>query len=105
MPCRVELPHVEELWKKYGDEGLSVVGIQTSHDPERAAAVIKECGMTFTLLENEDDNDVAYGKFGIDGNPTSYVIDREGRIMYYHLGYSKGDEKKMEKEIKELLEI
>jgi peroxiredoxin len=101
----VELPHVEDLWKKYGDRGLSVVGIQTRKDPERAAAVIKECGMTFPLLENEEDNDVVYGKFGVDGVPTSYIIDGEGRIMYYHIGFQKGDEKELEREIRKLLDI
>ena len=99
----MELPRVEELWKKYRDKGFSAVAIETNRDRERAVKFIEEKGLTMHMLENEDENDVANGVFGIRSFPTTYIIDNEGRIVFYHLGFEDGDEKEMEQEILKLL--
>jgi hypothetical protein len=38
------------------------------------------------------------------GFPTSFIVDREGRIMYYHLGFDEGDGTLIEEEVLSLLE-
>ncbi len=35
--------------------------------------------------------------------PTSFLIDRQGRVMYSHLGFEAGDEDNLAKEIESLL--
>ncbi len=99
----MELPRVEELWKKYRDRGFSAVALETFRDHERAVKFIGEKGLTMHMLENGEENDVANGIFGMRSFPTSYIIDGEGRILFYHLGYNEGDEKEMEQEILKLL--
>jgi hypothetical protein len=55
-------------------------------------------------LHNEEGNDVVNGLLRSEGNPSTFIIDREGRVLSYHLGFQDGDEAKLEKEISDLLE-
>ena len=102
----MELPRLEPLWKKYGAQGFAVVAIETLRNREGAVRFIEEKNLTYHLVENgEGDEDVIENIFRVDGYPTSYLIDREGRIIYYHIGFDEGDEVKIEKEIRKLLMI
>jgi peroxiredoxin len=98
----VELPRLETLWQKYGDKGLSVVAVEAARDRDRASNFIRDKQLTFHLLEEDEAKTVVRGTFGVRAFPTSFVIDRDGRIMYCHVGFEKGDEVRLEKEILEL---
>jgi len=41
--------------------------------------------------------------FGVTTFPTSFLIDRDGRVMYVHVGFEAGDEKHLEEQIRGLL--
>jgi peroxiredoxin len=97
------LPRLEEIWQKYKDAGLSIVAIQSSQDHEKGRLLVEEKGLTFHVLQNEEDNDVVWGVYRGEGNPTTFLIDREGRILSYHLGFQEGDEVELEQEIADLL--
>lgn len=99
----MELPRLEELWNTYKDEGLSIVAIQSDQDRERGLRLVEEKGLTFHILHNEVDNDVVNGVLRSEGNPSTFIIDREGRVVSYHLGFQEGDELELEKEIVDLL--
>jgi peroxiredoxin len=94
---------VEELYRKYRDRGFSVVAVEAARDTERALKVIRENELSFALLETEEDNDVVDDIFDVRGFPTVFVIDRDGKIHYCHLGFEKGDEVRLEEEILALL--
>jgi len=99
----VELPRLETLWQKYQDSGLSVVAIQSNQDLDRGRSLVDQKGLTFHVLHTEVDNDVVNDLYLSEGNPTTYLIDRDGRILSYHLGFQDGDEVALEKEITDLL--
>ena len=42
-------------------------------------------------------------KFGVKGMPTSYLIDREGKIVMQHMGFNATDREKLEQKIQNLL--
>lgn len=97
------MPRLEEIWKKYEDEGLSIVAIQSNQNLERGRRLVEAKGLTFPVLHTEEENDVVWGLYQSEGNPSTFVIDREGRILSYHLGFAEGDEVEIEEEIAELL--
>ena len=100
----MELPRLQPLYETYKDQGFEVVAVESRRDTERATQFIGKKGLTYTLLENgEDELEVVDGTFGVRSFPTSFLIDREGRVMYYHLGFELGDEVKMAEEIESLL--
>ena len=98
----MELPRLELLWKKYGEKGFSVVAIEALRDRERALKFVKDRGLTYHLLEEGENDAVVQKTFRVESFPTSFVIDRDGRIMYCHVGFEKGDEVRLEGEILEL---
>ena len=98
----MELPRLEPLWRKYRDKGFSVVAIEATQDRERAVKFVRDNNLTYHLLEADIDKLIVKEKFGVKWFPTSYLIDRDGRIMICHVGFRAGDETKLEKEILEL---
>ena len=99
----MELPRIEELLKKHGNGGLSVVAIQSNQDIDKGRLLVEKKGLTFPVLYTEADNDVVNDLYMSEGNPTTFLIDREGRIVSYHLGFQVGDEVALEAEIVALL--
>ena len=88
-PCKSEIPGYIELQKKYGAEGLVIVGV--SLDKKKPAAVQKfaeEMGMNYTLVMGAIED---VDKFGGDPNgdivlPTTFLINRAGRVIHQKQG-------------------
>jgi peroxiredoxin len=92
------------LFEQYEDQGFQVIAVETKGQTDRATKFIEDNGLTYTMLENgEGDTEVATTTFNVIYHPSSFLIDRHGKVMYYHLGFEAGDEEKIEKEIKTLL--
>ena len=99
-PCRAEIPGLIELQKKYQAQGLIIVGVsvdQASADTVKSFA--KKMGINYPVVMAESKVVAAYG--GIEGLPTTFIIDRAGRIVKQHLGFTEKAE--FETEIKALL--
>ena len=66
---------------------------------------IEETKLGDHCLENgEGESEVVETVFRVMGNPSSFVVDRQGRVMYDHLGFDEGDQKAIEEEVLALLE-
>lgn len=100
----MELPRLEPLWQKYRDQGLHVVAIEAFRDREGALKFIEENDLTYHFLEEKEAEEEKVVPGLIPGGyPTSYLLDREGRVIFAHYGFDEGDEVKIEKEIQRLL--
>ena len=100
----MELPRLQPLYEKYRDQGFEVIAIETKGQTERATKFIEENGLTYTMLKNGDgEAEVASTTFNVIYHPSSFLINRDGKVMYYHLGFEAGDEEHLEEEIKTLL--
>ncbi|MCP4898693.1 MAG: TlpA family protein disulfide reductase [bacterium] len=101
----MELPRLQSLWEKYRDQGFEVIAIESRRETERAMEFIQQEGLGFTCVETgEDEADVVSQVFRVEGFPTSFLIDRQGRVMYHHLGWNDGDAEKLEGELLTLLD-
>jgi len=100
----VELPRLQPLYEKYKDQGFQVVAVDGKRDTERAQKFIAKNELTYTFLENgEDDAEIVSNIFKVRGYPSSFLIDRDGNVMFFHLGFEAGDEEHIEEEILKLL--
>lgn len=100
----MELPRLQPLYEKYRDQGFNVIAVEAKRDTERARKFISKHELDYTFLETgEGDDNVVRSLFGVRSFPTSFLVDREGRVMYYHLGFEEGDEAEIEEQIKTLL--
>jgi thiol-disulfide isomerase/thioredoxin len=78
-PCKVEMPWFVELQKQYGPQGLEIVGVALDDSGKDAIEkYAKEMGVNYTILQGQDSVGDAYGAIGL---PTSYFIDRDGKII------------------------
>ena len=97
-PCRKEIPAFVELYKKYKDKGLEIIGICL--DSEATVKPFAEkMEMNYPLVFGNQKLDQQYG--GIRYIPTTFIIDKQGNITKKHIGYVSRET--FEKEIKELL--
>ena len=100
----MELPRLQPLYETYADQGFTVVVVDGKRQTELATAFIDKHGLTYPALENgEGDAEVAKSVFKVQAYPMSFLVDREGRVMFSHLGFEPGDEDKLAKEIESLL--
>lgn len=83
-PCRVETPHLIELQKKYGDEGLQIVGVSMDDSPEPARAFYQQFHMNYPVVMGTAKTGELYG--GVLGLPIAFTINRDGRIYAKHIG-------------------
>ncbi|MEA3489878.1 MAG: TlpA disulfide reductase family protein [Candidatus Omnitrophota bacterium] len=85
-PCILELPHFQSLHEQYQDQGLLMVGISLDRGGvETVRSFVRANGITYTILIGGQKVTEAYG--GIRGIPTTFVIDRRGRIVEKYVGY------------------
>ena len=100
----MELPRLQPLYEKYKDQGFEIIAVDGKRDTERATAFIEENGLTYTMLENaEGDDEIVGNLYKVRAYPSSFLIDRDGEVMYFHLGFEAGDEEHLEEEIQSLL--
>ncbi len=92
-PCLQALPHVNDLYKQYRNQGLQTFAI-TIDSPKSQSKVkpfIKGSGYEFQILL---DQDMEVRKlFGGKDVPLTVLIDKNGQVVFRHLGYVPGDEK------------
>lgn len=83
-PCRAEIPDLIALQKKYG-KYVQVVGIsQDEVSPDVVQAFAVEHEMNYPVVMTTPEVSEAFP--GINALPTSYLIDREGRVVQKHVG-------------------
>ncbi len=100
----MELPRLQPLYEQYKDQGFEIIAVDAKRDTERATKFIEEKGLTYTMLENGEESDEIVGSmFKVRSFPSSFLIDRDGKVMYFHLGFEAGDEEHLEEQIKTLL--
>ena len=88
LPAVPEIPGYIALQKKYGADGLVVVGVSVDTDGVGPVKkFVKDIGINYIVVMADDDIQDAYGPFG--GYPTTFIIDRDGRIRDKKLGREK----------------
>lgn len=100
----MELPRLQPLYEQYKDKGFDIIAIEARRDTDRAKKLIADDKLTYTFLENgENEKEVARKLFSVRVFPTSFLVGKDNKVYYYHLGFEEGQEKQLEKEIQTLL--
>lgn len=100
-PCRQSFPWMNEMHKKYADQGLEIVAINLDQEPELAQQFIADMTPAFRI-EYDPQGKLAE-QFGVDTMPTSFVIDRSGKAQSRHKGFHDKKRAAYEQEIQTLL--
>jgi thiol-disulfide isomerase/thioredoxin len=89
-PCRKEIPHFVELYKKYHDRGLAIVGINYEQEEDDAARktireFVKENGLPYPCLIGDEKTREQIPDF--EGFPTTLFLGPDGAVRLKVVGY------------------
>lgn len=87
-PCRIEIPGFIELFDKYEDQGLSILGISVDDSVDALQLYAQEMEMDYPILIGDGRDDIKDAFGPLYGFPTTFLINREGDICHQHTGYA-----------------
>jgi peroxiredoxin len=84
-PCKIEIPWFVDLERKNKDRGFAVLGVSMDDEGwEVVKPFVAELKVNYRVVIGNDSTAQLYG--GIDALPTTFLIDREGKIAAVHIG-------------------
>ncbi len=84
-PCKRSFPWMNELQRRYGDLGLTVVAINVDKKREDAERFLRQVPATFTILY--DGAGVAPAAWDVKAMPSSYLVDARGTVVAVEQGF------------------
>jgi peroxiredoxin len=103
-PCRLEMPSMERLHRRFAGTDLRVVAVSVDRDDARVVReFVRDMGLTFDVLHDRPGNvQRIYQTVGV---PESFVIDRDGVIVKKVVGAAEWDTPAMEALVRRLLDV
>ena len=100
-PCRVSIPAMVDLQAELGGADFEVLAINVDRRPEDALRFLERYPVNYVNLS--DPGGAVAAAYALPGMPTSFVVDRDGRITLMHAGFRRGDMEAIRAHILELL--
>ena len=100
VPCRTEMPAMQELAERYADDGLRIVGVDVGEGTDSVREFVNEVGVTYPIVMDFDSS--IFARYSpLFGVPRHYFVGRDGTITAARIGELRPDE--MEPLVRELL--
>lgn len=95
-PCRKSFPWMNKMHSKYEAQGLKIIGISLDSKRKNAHKFLKKMPALFSIAYDPEGNTA--DDYNVQVMPTSYLIDRDGNLIYTHKGFNNKHKEKLEKE-------
>jgi thiol-disulfide isomerase/thioredoxin len=99
-PCIESVPHLNQLEHKFRNKNFKLISINSYDSRENVSLFCNKHNTEYTVLLNG--KNVAE-KYGVDGFPAFFIIDKEGKIIYANMGYSTSLQSEIEQIIQQAL--
>ncbi len=86
--CQFAFPYLERIYKSYGSENVTMVGVSQNNRKD-TTAFVKEYGITFPVLLEDTDTYPVSNAYGLTNVPTVFWIDPDGTIEISSVGWVK----------------
>jgi cytochrome c biogenesis protein CcmG/thiol:disulfide interchange protein DsbE len=100
-PCRESFPWMNRMQAEFGRDGLVIIAVNVDHDRVDAERFLREHAAQFRIVFDPDG--ILPEQFGVRGMPTSFLIDREGRVQSRHAGFRLTDRDTLAQQIRLLV--
>jgi len=97
-PCRKEMPAMSNLHNEFGGEGLEVIGVHVGPSLAGIKKFLEAVPVSFTILI---DKNMGLASWGVQGLPTTFLINPEGKLVYKAVGEREWDSPEMVTFLKE----
>jgi cytochrome c biogenesis protein CcmG/thiol:disulfide interchange protein DsbE len=102
-PCKQSFPFMNDLHKKYSAAGLRIIAINVDKEKEDAQKFLSKNPTQFTLAF--DAEGTVPTQYLVKGMPSSYLIGRDGKLIYIHKGFKAQDQAEIEAKIRTALGV
>lgn len=85
-PCKASFPALDALYREFHPRGVDVLAVNL--DERRRDADVFLAGRPHALTVVFDPKGASAEAFGVQGMPSSFLIDRNGIVRFAHMGYS-----------------
>ncbi|MDH5545733.1 MAG: TlpA family protein disulfide reductase [Gammaproteobacteria bacterium] len=100
-PCRKSFPWMNDMQKKYKNNGLKIVAINLDEDKKNIARFLQKYPANFTIAFDPDGKSAE--AYGVSAMPSSYLVDKKGKLIKKHAGFREKDQEALEKEFRKAL--
>jgi cytochrome c biogenesis protein CcmG, thiol:disulfide interchange protein DsbE len=80
QPCKREAPALEKVWRDYRSQGVVVLGVDSGDASGDARRFMSAHGVTYPVVVDRNES-LAKGAYALLGFPTTYVLNRAGRLV------------------------
>lgn len=101
-PCRQSFPWMNRMQAKYRERGFRVLAVNLDAKTDAAMKFLSQVPAEFTLAF--DPKGQTPRVYGVKGMPTSFLIDRNGKVLWQHAGFKPVDTEELERRIQAALE-
>ncbi len=91
-PCKESFPAMAELQKKFGPDGFVIIAINVDENKSDMEDFLKKIQAPFTVVR--DGSQKLVEKAGIGTMPSSFLLDRTGKVRFSHNGFRGSETKK-----------
>jgi len=100
-PCRHSFPWMNAMQRKYGARGFKVLAVNLDSDHKDADRFLATVPAEVTI--DFDPEGVLAKQYGVEAMPSSYLLDRTGRVVASHVGFKESKEAEYEAAIRAAL--
>jgi peroxiredoxin len=83
-PCRAEMPALQQLWEKNKDRNFTIMGVSVHEEKATVEGFIADAGYSYPIFV--DPNGSLASAFGVRSFPTTYILDKSGRVIAGKIG-------------------
>jgi len=100
-PCRQSFPWMKSLHDAKAKDGLVIIAVNVDQEKKLADAFLAEFSPNFNIVFDQAGQLAT--EFKVAGMPSAYIIDRDGKPRFKHIGFHLEKREQYEQEIQSLL--
>lgn len=100
-PCAKSFPYMNTLHANFKDSGLKIVAVNVDEQVADAEAFLREQPAEFSIALDADQ--ACAKSFDVQAMPSTYLVDRKGKVRYIHLGFRGSEAETLQSQVRQLL--
>jgi len=100
-PCMQSMPFMNELHDQLKSQDFEIIAVNLDEERKDADGFLEKFPAKFTIAGNADMN--CPSSFGVQAMPSSYIIDRQGKVRHIQLGFHQSEVAEIRQKVQNLL--